>query len=429
MRVSADVDERTLREIYLPAFERVVTQAQPWTVMCSYNRVNGTYASAAPVAAHRGAARRVGLRRRASSRTGAPCTTGSRRSPPGSTWRCRRSSAGATPRSSPRCASGRRSTRPCSTGPSRRVLALVGRATASRTRRQPSTTTAHHALAREAARDCAVLLKNDGALLPARPHRRPDRRRDRRVRPHPALPGRRQLAGEPDPRRRRRSTSCGPPYRTGCEVTFAPGFGIDGPSTDGDAGSPTRPSRPPRTPTWSCCSSACPDADESEGFDRVAHGPARRAARPAAPGRGRQRPRRGGARQRLGRAHVAAGSTTPARSWSAGCPARRPGERSPTCCSASRTRAAGSPRPSRCGSRTPPPTSTSPATPATCATARASSSATAATTPATQAVSYPFGHGLSYTTFAYDDLTVEVAGSHAAGDLPSRRHLPGHQHR
>jgi beta-glucosidase len=45
MRVSADVDERTLREIYLPAFERVVTQAQPWTVMCSYNKINGTYAS------------------------------------------------------------------------------------------------------------------------------------------------------------------------------------------------------------------------------------------------------------------------------------------------------------------------------------------------------------------------------------------------
>ncbi|MEN1976241.1 aryl-beta-d-glycosidase [Cellulomonas sp. P4] len=48
MRVSADVDERTLREIYLPAFERVVTRTQPWTVMCSYNRVNGTYASQDP---------------------------------------------------------------------------------------------------------------------------------------------------------------------------------------------------------------------------------------------------------------------------------------------------------------------------------------------------------------------------------------------
>src|SRR5689334_19720509 len=45
MRVSAEVDERTLREIYFPAFERVVTTARPWLVMCSYNKVNGEYAS------------------------------------------------------------------------------------------------------------------------------------------------------------------------------------------------------------------------------------------------------------------------------------------------------------------------------------------------------------------------------------------------
>jgi beta-glucosidase len=45
MRISAEVDERTLREIYLPAFERVVTQAAPATVMCSYNKLNGVHAS------------------------------------------------------------------------------------------------------------------------------------------------------------------------------------------------------------------------------------------------------------------------------------------------------------------------------------------------------------------------------------------------
>src|SRR5207244_3108585 len=42
--VDAVVDERTLREIYLPAFEAAVKEAQVGSVMCAYNRLNGQYA-------------------------------------------------------------------------------------------------------------------------------------------------------------------------------------------------------------------------------------------------------------------------------------------------------------------------------------------------------------------------------------------------
>lgn len=45
LRVSSEVDERTLRELYLRAFEHVVRAARPWAVMCSYNSINGVPAA------------------------------------------------------------------------------------------------------------------------------------------------------------------------------------------------------------------------------------------------------------------------------------------------------------------------------------------------------------------------------------------------
>ena len=61
MIISAEMDERTLREIYLPAFETAVKKGKPWTVMCAYNKLNGTYWLRKPQAAGRDPQGRVGL--------------------------------------------------------------------------------------------------------------------------------------------------------------------------------------------------------------------------------------------------------------------------------------------------------------------------------------------------------------------------------
>ncbi len=45
MSCSSNLSERTFREIYLPAFETAVKEARPKTIMCSYNKINGIYAS------------------------------------------------------------------------------------------------------------------------------------------------------------------------------------------------------------------------------------------------------------------------------------------------------------------------------------------------------------------------------------------------
>ena len=189
--------------------------------MCAYNKVNGTYASQ-----HRWLLTEVlrdewGFDGLVVSDWGAVHDRVAAL-PPGWTWRCRRTSASATRRSSPR--SRRRARRgACSTRRSPGCCELVDRARPRAGRggavRRRTPTTRWPGRRR---RECAVLLKNDGGCCRCDPRAGDSDRGDRRVRPHAALPGRRQLAGQPDPGRRRRWTSCAPACRTGSRSPSPP---------------------------------------------------------------------------------------------------------------------------------------------------------------------------------------------------------------
>ncbi|HEU4489611.1 MAG TPA: glycoside hydrolase family 3 protein, partial [Jiangellales bacterium] len=164
LRVSADVDERPLREIYLAGFEHVVTRAQPWTVMCAYNRVNGTYASQ-----HRWLLTEVlreewGFRGLVVSDWGAVAD------------RVAALSAGLDLEMPPNLGvsdaalvaavrSGELDEAALDTAV-RRVLELVARAQPALADPGEVDVEAHHELARQAARESAVLLKNEGSALP-----------------------------------------------------------------------------------------------------------------------------------------------------------------------------------------------------------------------------------------------------------------------
>ena len=163
MRVSADIDERTLREIYLRAFQIAVRDGKPWTIMSAYNRINGASASEDPwlltqvlreewgfdgvVVSDWGAVRdpvaavRAGLDLRMPGLEGNPRVLDALRS-------------GALEERHARLSAER--------------LALLSQRTGAGTgaRAEPPSLDDHHAIARRAAAQSSVLLHNDAGLLP-----------------------------------------------------------------------------------------------------------------------------------------------------------------------------------------------------------------------------------------------------------------------
>ena len=264
LRISADVDERTLREIYLAGFERVVTQARPWTVMCAYNKVNGTYASQHHWLLTEVLREEWGFDGLVVSDWGAVHD------------RVAALMAGLDLEMPPNLGvsdaalvaavrDGRLDERVLDNSVGR-ILDLVARAVAGSEAPDPVDADAHHALARETARGCAVLLKNDGDLLPLQP-----------------APGQRiAVIGEfaRTPRYQGAGSSQVNPTRVdvpldelragvpdGVDVEFAPGFGLDDSARDEVLAAEAVALA--RNATSVVLFLGLPDADESEGFDRA----------------------------------------------------------------------------------------------------------------------------------------------------------------
>jgi beta-glucosidase len=267
MRVSAEVDERTLREIYLPAFERVVTRAQPATVMCSYNRLNGI-----PASEHRWLLTEV---LRAEWGFGGFTV---------SDW-------GAVTDRVAALAAGLDLQMPADGGPAaaalvaavsagtlpeavldravERILRVTARLTGPRGDSRPAVDhERHHALARRAAAGSAVLLTNEDEFLPL----------------DPAAGGTLAVIGEfaRTPRYQGGGSSQVVPTRLDSalaeitaavagrrDVVFAPGFTLDGaPSPELLAGAVAAA----RSAADVVMFLGLPEAAESEGFDRTAIG-------------------------------------------------------------------------------------------------------------------------------------------------------------
>lgn len=154
------VDERALREIYLKAFERIVKEQRPYTVMCAYNRLNGTFCASSRRLLKEVLRDEWGFGGLVMSDWGAvqdriaSVLAGMDLEMPGDTAYFRKQIIDAA-------RSGELPSEALDKSV-RNVLTLISRCL--RQCKASADYDAHHALAAEIAADCAVLLKNNGVL-------------------------------------------------------------------------------------------------------------------------------------------------------------------------------------------------------------------------------------------------------------------------
>ncbi|MBW8762674.1 MAG: glycoside hydrolase family 3 C-terminal domain-containing protein [Microbacterium sp.] len=265
MRASSDVDPRPLREIYLRGFERVVKDAAPWTVMCSYNRLNGVWTSEDPWLLTSVLRDEWGFDGLVVSDWGAVndrvagVAAGLDLEMPATGGRTDAQLVAAV-------REGRLDESVLDTAASR-AIDLVRKAGERPGVEGPLDVDAHHALAREAAGRSIVLLKNEGSILPLAPGQKI------------AVIG----AFAAEPRFQGAGSSLINPTRVdaavdalraiaGDDISFAPGFGV-GAGAVAASGRPADELRAEAVETAAAAEIAVvflglPAAEESEGFDR-----------------------------------------------------------------------------------------------------------------------------------------------------------------
>ncbi|MDA2892192.1 glycoside hydrolase family 3 C-terminal domain-containing protein [Mycolicibacterium sp. BiH015] len=257
MRISADVDPRTLREIYLPTFEHVIRDAGPATVMCSYNRINGV-----PSSENRWLL--TDVLREQWGFTGAVVSDWGAVSDPVAATRAgldlqMPGTGGRSVRQIVEAVQAGTLSEEALDAAAARVLALTELA------KEPSSefdAAEHHSLARELATECAVLLKNDREVLPLDPRARIA------VIGEFARTPRFQGGGSSHVNANRVDAAldflC---EQSGGTVDFAAGFTVDG---TGDAAALRAEAvATARNADVAVVFAGLADADESEGYDRV----------------------------------------------------------------------------------------------------------------------------------------------------------------
>lgn len=164
MSIDAVVDERTLREIYLASFETAVKEAQPWTVMAAYNKVNGTFCSENKKLLNDILKEEWGFKGLVVTDWGAVnelddgIEAGLELEMP--------SSGGIGEAKIIEAVKSGKLSENTLDKAVERILQVVFQAVNNKQENATYSKTEHHNLAREVARECMVLLKNDDAILP-----------------------------------------------------------------------------------------------------------------------------------------------------------------------------------------------------------------------------------------------------------------------